>query len=167
MPSTHTHHSLYTCVFPVSSIMPEEKKKTWIRMYTQITCPDQGLIRRRHRTTLHTPRGLEALVSNTRKSPAMATRSCNFPGTVPLETCGHSDQRSVFNHGGGAVLWLERRESWCIKEQRNRWHLTPPSVCCPLVVSGTAAAPGPFTSACPPPYRRGLIGISNPTRLKL
>lgn len=68
---------------------------------------------------------------------------------------------------GGAVLWLERRESWRIKEQRNRWHLTPPSVCCPLAVSGTAAAPGPFTSACPPPYRGGLIGISNPTRLKL
>lgn len=52
-------------------------------------------------------------------------------------------------------------------EQRNRWHLTPPSVCCPLVVSGTAAAPGPFMSTCTPPYRRGLIGISNPTSLKL
>lgn len=99
----HTHASLsvHVCVSHIF-YHAGRKKNTWIRMYTQITCPDQGLIRRRHRTTLHTPRGLEALVSNTRKSPAMATRSCNSPGTVPLETCGRSDRHSVFNHGGGA-----------------------------------------------------------------
>ena len=111
----HTHSSLsvHVCVSRIF-YHAGRKKKTWIRMYTQIICPDQGLIRRRHRTALHTPRGLEALVSNTRKSPAMATRSCNFPGTVPLETCGRSDRHSVFNHGGGAVLWQSK--GTCVRE---------------------------------------------------
>lgn len=35
------------------------------------------------------------------------------------------------------------------------------SVCCPLVVSGSAVAPGPFSKACSLLHLRGFTGISN------
>ena len=96
----HTHASLsvHMCLFPVS-IMPKEKKNTWIRMYTQITCPDQGPIPRRHRTTLHTPGAWRALYP-TLKESSNGHPELQFPWNGASRDMWAFDRHSMFNHRG-------------------------------------------------------------------
>ena len=100
--------SVYVCMFPLSSFMPGKKKTK-----KQNHIPGHECTHKSHETRVSyrdvtgpcpltprpssTLRGLEALVSNIQKSPAMATWNCSSPGTVPLETWGSSDPHSVFN----------------------------------------------------------------------
>ena len=117
---THMHHCLYTCVFPLSSVMPKIENlpgHKWTHKshvsygvsYKDITgpSPTHTLPHRTpqdltspHRTLPHTHlQGIGGPENPTLKSPTMDTWYCKSPGTVPLETYGCSDRHSMFNHG--------------------------------------------------------------------
>lgn len=97
----HTHASVCTrlCVSPIFYHARKKKKKkhTWIRMYTQITCPDQGPIPRRHRTTLHTSGAWRALYP-TLKESSNGHPELQFPWNGASRDMREFDRHSMFNH---------------------------------------------------------------------